>query len=103
MSDREITRRAYAKLNVSLRVLGSRDDGFHEIESLVLPVSLYDLVTVHSSDRLTLSVAGETAAYVPADEQNLALIAARALAEVLDHEPTGAIAIEKRIPVAAGL
>ena len=103
MSDREITRRAYAKLNVSLRVIGARDDGFHEIESLVLPVSLYDLVTVHSSDRLTLSVSGETAAPVPADETNLALVAARALAETLDHEPTGAISIDKRIPVAAGL
>lgn len=103
MSDREITRRAYAKLNVSLRVLGTRDDGFHELESLVLPVSLYDLVTVHSSDRLTLSVSGETAAQVPVDESNLALVAAGALAEALDHEPTGAIAIDKRIPVAAGL
>jgi 4-diphosphocytidyl-2-C-methyl-D-erythritol kinase len=103
VSDREITRRAYAKLNVSLRVIGSRDDGFHEIESLVLPVSLYDLVTVHSSDRLTLSVSGEAAATVPADETNLALIAARALAGALGNEPTGAIAIDKRIPVAAGL
>jgi len=103
VSDREITRRAYAKLNVSLRVLGTRDDGFHELESLVLPVSLYDLVTVHSSDRLTLSVSGETAAQVPVDESNLALVAAGALAEALDHEPTGAIAIDKRIPVAAGL
>lgn len=103
MSDREITRRAYAKLNASLRVIGARDDGFHEIESLVLPVSLYDLVTVHSSDRLTLSVSGETAAAVPADDTNLALVAARALADAVDHEPTGAIAIDKRIPVAAGL
>lgn len=103
MSDREITRRAYAKLNVSLRVIGARDDGFHEIESLVLPVSLYDLVTVHSSDRLTLSVSGEAAAAVPADETNLALVAARALADALDREPAGAIAIDKRIPVAAGL
>jgi len=103
VSDREITRRAHAKLNVSLRVIGARDDGFHEIESLVLPVSLYDLVTVHSSDRLTLSVSGEAAAAVPADETNLALVAARALADALDREPTGAIAIDKRIPVAAGL
>jgi len=103
VSDREITRRAYAKLNVSLRVLGTRDDGYHELESLVLPVSLYDLVTVHSSDRLTLSVSGETAAQVPVDESNLALVAAGALAAALDHEPTGAIAIDKRIPVAAGL
>ena len=103
VSDREITRRAYAKLNVSLRVIGARDDGFHEIESLVLPVSLYDLVTVHSSDRLTLSVSGEAAAAVPADETNLALVAARALADALDREPAGAIAIDKRIPVAAGL
>ena len=103
MSDREITRRAFAKLNVSLRVLGIRDDGYHELESLVLPVSLYDLVTVHSSDRLTLAVSGETAGPVPVDDTNLALVAARSLAAALGLEPTGAIAIDKRIPVAAGL
>ncbi len=103
MSDREITRRAYAKLNVSLRVLGARDDGYHEIESLVLPVSLFDLVTLRPSDRLTLSVTGETSAHVPVDDTNLALVAARALAAALDHEPTGAIVIDKRTPVAAGL
>ena len=46
MTPPEITRRAHAKINVFLRVLGSREDRFHDIETLVLPISLHDVVTV---------------------------------------------------------
>jgi len=41
-----VRRDAHAKINVFLRVLGARDDGYHELESLVLPVSLADRVSV---------------------------------------------------------
>jgi 4-diphosphocytidyl-2-C-methyl-D-erythritol kinase len=103
MSGLEIVRRAHAKLNVSLRVLGPRGDGFHDLESLVLPLSLSDEVTVRDADRLTLTVSGSASAGVPVDASNLALVAARALAGALDRLPTGSIAIDKRIPAAAGL
>ena len=96
---------AHAKVNVFLRVLGRRDDGFHDVETLVLPISLADHVTVEPADGLTVSIQGPATTGVPADDGNLAMRAARALAgEAGGAEPLGAhITIEKRIPVAAGL
>ena len=96
---------AHAKLNVFLRVLGRRDDGYHDVETLILPISLADDVTVEPADELTLSLEGPAAERVPADDMNLALRAARALAaEAGGARPLGArISIHKRIPVAAGL
>lgn len=49
MSAAVVTRRAHAKLNVFLRVLARRDDGFHDLETVVLPVSLHDVVTAEST------------------------------------------------------
>src|SRR5688572_12672488 len=97
--------RAHAKLNVFLRVPRRRDDGYHDIETLLLPISLADHVTVESADDVTLSLDGPAADGLPADETNLVLRAARALAaHVAEGKPPGArITIEKRIPVAAGL
>jgi 4-diphosphocytidyl-2-C-methyl-D-erythritol kinase len=95
---------AHAKLNVFLRVRGRRDDGYHDVETLVLPISLADDVTVEAADELTLSLEG-AAERVPVHDTNLALRAARALAaEAGGARPPGArISIHKRIPVAAGL
>jgi 4-diphosphocytidyl-2-C-methyl-D-erythritol kinase len=86
-------------------VLGRRDDGYHDVETLLLPISLADHVTVETADKLTLSLEGPAAEGVPADDTNLALRAARALAaEAGGAQTRGArITIEKRIPVAAGL
>ncbi|MGI8616242.1 MAG: 4-(cytidine 5'-diphospho)-2-C-methyl-D-erythritol kinase [Actinomycetota bacterium] len=96
---------AHAKLNVFLRVLGRRDDGYHDIETLLLPISFADHVIVEPASELTLSLDGPAAAGVPQDETNLAIRAARALAaEAGGGSPPGArITIDKRIPTAAGL
>jgi 4-diphosphocytidyl-2-C-methyl-D-erythritol kinase len=105
-----IVRRAYGKINVFLRVLRRREDGYHDIETLILPVSLFDTVKVKVSTGLSLEVEGEPevlAALGQADpDGNLALIAARVLAEEagIDLDATGAhIHIEKRIPVGGGM
>ncbi|MDQ4107357.1 MAG: 4-(cytidine 5'-diphospho)-2-C-methyl-D-erythritol kinase [Actinomycetota bacterium] len=96
---------AHAKLNVFLRVLGRRDDGYHDIETLLVPISLADRVTVELAGELTLSLERSAAGELPADETNLVLRAARALAaEAGGAQERGArITIQKRIPVAAGL
>lgn len=91
---------APAKLNLSLRVVGRRDDGYHLLES--------ELVLLELSDRLLLlpgcsglRVEGEGAADLPLDEGNLAW---RGLRAGLDGEPElHCLALEKRIPAAAGL
>jgi 4-diphosphocytidyl-2-C-methyl-D-erythritol kinase len=101
--ERVIRRRASAKVNVFLRVLGRRADGYHEIESLIVPVSLADDITVRLDPELRLSVRGELADAVPLDEDNLVVRAARALASAGRVEAGADIELQKRIPVAAGL
>jgi 4-diphosphocytidyl-2-C-methyl-D-erythritol kinase len=100
-----IVRPAHAKVNAFLRVLGRRHDGYHDIESLILPLSLHDVVTVEPAEELSVVVTGEGKG-VPTDDRNLVLRAARMFAAEAGGEASdrGArITIEKRIPVAAGL
>jgi len=104
---------APAKINPFLRVLGRRDDGYHELETLILPVSLADEVRVHAyadpSMFRTLSfgldVTGDPSLTrgVPIDETNLALRAATALADAVGPRGFADIVLEKRVPAAAGL
>lgn len=103
---------APAKVNPFLRVLGKREDGFHDLETIVLPIDLADRLQVHAyADEtfrtlsLSLDVTGEPslAARVPMDETNLVLRAARALAEDGRVRGFAEIVLEKRVPVAAGL
>jgi 4-diphosphocytidyl-2-C-methyl-D-erythritol kinase len=95
---------AHAKVNLFLRVLGPRDDGYHEIETVLVPISLADHVSVEPADALRVSLTGPLAGGVPRDDANLALRAARALAaEAGGNSPGARITIDKKIPVAAGL
>jgi 4-diphosphocytidyl-2-C-methyl-D-erythritol kinase len=104
---------ARAKVNVFLRVLGRRGDGYHELETLIVPVSLADRLEVHAANdpdqfatlSLSLEVTGDPrlTAGVPADASNLVLRAATALAEPARVRGFADIALEKRIPPAAGL
>ncbi|MDP8955343.1 MAG: 4-(cytidine 5'-diphospho)-2-C-methyl-D-erythritol kinase [Actinomycetota bacterium] len=99
-------------MNLFLRVLGRRDDGYHQVETAVLPVSLTDRLEVHAvSDpsfrtlSLALEITGDPSLVrvVPADESNLVLRAADALARRVDATGFADVLLEKRIPVAAGL
>jgi 4-diphosphocytidyl-2-C-methyl-D-erythritol kinase len=103
---RSATRLAPAKLNVYLRVLGARDDGYHELESLVLPLSLADEVGVTEAEKLEVVVDAQVdlSEGIDAGGMNLSLVAALALAEACEGTGRAAeIRIVKRIPVAAGL
>jgi 4-diphosphocytidyl-2-C-methyl-D-erythritol kinase len=103
---------ARAKVNLFLRVHRRRNDGYHEVETAVVPVSLADRLEVHAvSDpsfrtlSLALEVIGEPATVraVPADESNLILRAADALARHAETTGFADVLLEKRIPVAGGL
>jgi 4-diphosphocytidyl-2-C-methyl-D-erythritol kinase len=94
--------RAPAKVNLSLRILGKRPDGFHALESLVTPISLSDEITVDVGIGQGVRVKCDDPS-VPQDDSNLAAVAARQF-----HSHTGIrfnarISIHKRIPAGAGL
>lgn len=94
---------AHAKLNVFLRVLGSRGDGYHDIETVILPLDLADTVTLEPAAELELEIAGPLASDIGATEDNLALVAARALRDRVGARSGARIEVHKRIPVAAGM
>jgi 4-diphosphocytidyl-2-C-methyl-D-erythritol kinase len=95
---------APAKVNLFLRVLGRRDDGFHDIETLILPVTLADGVrAAYREQGFGLAIAGERAGAVPGDAANLVVRAAEALARATGERRGARLMLAKRIPVAAGL
>lgn len=95
-----VTRKAHAKINWTLQVLGTRPDGYHELKSVVLPVALHDDVTVRPGcGGVTVDGCGD----VPL-EKNLVYIAAMKLAARMKlAAPSAAITVVKRIPAGAGL
>jgi 4-diphosphocytidyl-2-C-methyl-D-erythritol kinase len=95
---------APAKINLGLRIRGRRADGYHELESVFLPLDLADEVRVEASPGAGVSLALEgDAAGVPSGDTNLALRAARAFAEAGGLSEGLSLRLCKRVPVAAGL
>ena len=73
--------RALAKVNLTLRIVGRRPDGYHDLESLVVFASVGDALTLTAGPRLLLTVRGPTAGSAGALADNLVLKGANALAE----------------------
>jgi 4-diphosphocytidyl-2-C-methyl-D-erythritol kinase len=94
---------APAKVNLTLRVLARRADGYHELDSLVVFADCGDRLTFAPGAALALTLSGATAAQAGADADNLVLKAARALAARIPSVTLGAFQLEKNLPVAAGL
>ncbi len=94
---------APAKVNLTLRVLGRRADGYHELESLVAFADVADRLGLAPGRGLALEVRGPNAAQAGADADNLVLKAANALAGLIPGVTLGAFALEKKLPVAAGI
>jgi 4-diphosphocytidyl-2-C-methyl-D-erythritol kinase len=94
---------ARAKVNLTLRVLGRRTDGYHEIESLVAFADFGDRLSFSRGAKLALAVRGPGAAAAGDGDDNLVLKAARALATADPDIVLGAFRLDKRLPVAAGL
>ncbi|MGY1694482.1 4-(cytidine 5'-diphospho)-2-C-methyl-D-erythritol kinase [Geodermatophilus sp. SYSU D00814] len=104
--DGAVTAHAPAKVNVSLAVGPLRDDGFHDLQTVYLAVSLLDTVTVRRGEGLSVAVSGEGTGGpdpVPTDRRNLVWQAAELLAEHAGVAADAAIEVHKTIPAAAGL
>ena len=98
-----LVERAPAKINLSLHILGRRDDGFHELESLVCFSAGGDTLTLDAGAPLSLHVEGPTAVQAGELSDNLVLRATQALSARVVGLKTGRFTLVKRLPVAAGI
>jgi 4-diphosphocytidyl-2-C-methyl-D-erythritol kinase len=96
-------RLARAKVNLWLKIVGRRADGYHLLESLIAFTDLADAIEAAPSDDLSLQVDGSQSAALLAETDNLVLKAARLLADRAGVSPRAALSLTKNIPVAAGL
>jgi 4-diphosphocytidyl-2-C-methyl-D-erythritol kinase len=97
---RTIIRSAPAKVNLFLELLGKRPDGFHDIETLMVSVSLTDTLTVMSAGTLTLKCTDPS---LPTGDDNLVVKAVKAVQRKTGFDGGAAIHLHKRIPTAGGL
>jgi 4-diphosphocytidyl-2-C-methyl-D-erythritol kinase len=94
---------APAKINLSLKIIGQRNDDFHELDTLIAPISLYDEI------RIDKARAGKGIEFrcddpsVPQGDDNLAVRAAKAFFETTKIDPAISIELKKKIPHGAGL
>ncbi len=98
-----LTTRARAKINLTLRVLGRRADGYHELESLVAFAGTGDALSLEPGPQLSLTIDGPRGQGLPVDDSNLILRATRALEAETGPLRTGAFHLVKRLPVASGI
>lgn len=96
-------RLAHAKVNLWLKVVGRRGDGYHYIDSLVAFADVADQVQAEAAGELTLAIDGPQAAALQGEPDNLVLKTARLLAGRAGVTPKAALRLTKNIPVAAGL
>jgi len=98
----ELTVYAYAKINLSLDILGVLPNGYHEVCMIMQSLKLHDtlVLTKNTEGRITLTCSDST---LPTDEKNLAFRAAKAFLEHFSLPAGVTITLEKTIPCAAGL
>jgi 4-diphosphocytidyl-2-C-methyl-D-erythritol kinase len=92
-----------AKVNLTLRVIGRRTDGFHDLESVVAFADCADRLTLTPASELTLQMSGPLAQACGETSDNLVLKATRLLAERVPGLNSGSFTLDKVLPVAAGI
>ena len=94
-----ISEHAYAKLNLTLEVIRKREDGYHDLASIIQTVQLHDVLEFSDSETIDFECSDETLA----GDDNLVLQAAETLQKVAGVRQGAKINLNKRIPVSAGL
>ena len=95
--------KALAKLNLSLDVLGTRPDGYHDMKMIMQSITLSDDITVTDNDGQGIRVSSNVG-FLPTNEKNLAVAATLRFYESLGKEPRSVdLSLEKSIPVCAGM
>jgi len=98
-----LTEQAPAKINLTLRVIGRRADGYHALESLVVFADFADTLSLTPAEHVALEISGPYAAACGADENNLVLKAHAALRAHVPGLAAGRFHLVKNLPVAAGI
>jgi 4-diphosphocytidyl-2-C-methyl-D-erythritol kinase len=102
MSEPALTLPAFAKINLGLRVLGKRADGYHELDTVFQTISLHDTITLGVTDSPEIVLSCDDRS-LPTDAGNLVYRAAHALQSRFSPHKGVRIRLEKRIPPQAGL
>lgn len=102
LSDVTFTLPSFAKINLTLRVLGRRPDGYHELDTVFQTISLRDELTFQARDDARLELLCD-APGIPRDETNLVLRAASALREHYGVSRGASVELRKKIPAGGGL
>lgn len=92
--------RAYAKINLSLDVVGIRDDGYHELKMIMVPVDFYDVLEMDIAEEMSME---QNASYLPMDEKNTVIKAIKVVREAYGFKENFRIKLVKHIPTQAGL
>ena len=95
-----MTEKAYAKINLYLDCIGRRNDGYHELCTVMHTVSLCDTVSLEKADNISVSCSDSS---VPSDERNIAYKCAQTYFKVCGIQGGARIHIDKHIPSQAGL
>lgn len=95
-------RKAYAKINIALDVVGKREDGYHLLRMIMQTVDIYDLIEVKKNNINEIRILTNKY-YLPTDERNLAYKAAKIFMENFKIKSGVDINIKKNIPVCAGM
>lgn len=96
----KITIEAPAKVNLTLDVIGKRADGYHELETIMHPISLIDKITIEKASSI---IVNSNSSLLPNDKSNLAYQAAELFFQKIGKKAGVKIFIEKNIPIGAGL
>lgn len=98
----QYSQKAYAKINLSLNVLGKRADGYHEVSMVMHQISLADTVSLVRRKEEEIALTSDSDA-IPLDKRNLAYRAAQLMREEFSLSDGVKIHIQKEIPIAGGL
>ena len=99
----ETSIKAYAKINLALNVYDKRDDGYHNIDMVAIPLALHDIIELETLPRGYETFITSDDASLPTDESNLTFIALNRLREHYQIKQNFMMHIYKRIPMNAGL
>jgi 4-diphosphocytidyl-2-C-methyl-D-erythritol kinase len=96
----DMTIRAYAKINIGLKILNKREDGYHNIETIFHRINLFDELRFQDSSDLLLECNHPN---IPTDNRNLCIKAAKILQKNYNVSKGVKISLNKNIPIGAGL